>query len=109
MRPTVEQCQRFSIQDLVTGRQQGIPGHHVRLYHGDDGQPRLRVDDQEWPLSADPRPGTSWFLVVGADGKRYRDLLIAPDGSVGTRGELQQRLRLVYQSRRETPKRRRVR
>jgi hypothetical protein len=72
---------------------------------------RIRVADKEWPLTTDTRHlGGLTFYVVGADGKRYQQILMSPDTTViGTRGEIQSQLGILYQSQRERTKRRRIR
>ena len=40
------------------------------------------------PDAPEKRIGTTWVVQSGKDGRRYRHLLMTPDGRVGTRGEI---------------------
>jgi hypothetical protein len=50
----------------------------------------LVISDRSWKLVPTQQKnvkGTQWYVQT-EDGRRYRHLLMTPDGSVGTRGEL---------------------
>jgi hypothetical protein len=88
----IEDCARLEIKRLFqTGRVgPGSSGSWRGQRWRIDG-PFLVMADNRWKLVPTQQknvPGTTWLLQSSKDGKRYRHLLMTPDGRVGTRGEL---------------------
>jgi hypothetical protein len=88
----VEDCARLEIGSLFRSGRVGAGssgswrGQRWRI----DG-PFLVISDNRWKLvSAQQKNvrGTTWLVQSSKDGRRYRHLLMTPDGRVGTRGEL---------------------
>jgi hypothetical protein len=98
---------KVPIQDLATGRAPYPKGWHYK-----SSPPRICANGKEWRLVAIPRYlGGKMILVVGSDGKRYRDLLFCPETQmIGTRGEIMAELdiRSFYPSQHTTTKKRRI-
>jgi hypothetical protein len=62
--------------------------------------PFLVILDKCWRLVPTQQKnvrGTTWLIQSSKDGRRYRHLLMTPDGRIGTRGEL---VGIRYQSQR---------
>jgi hypothetical protein len=88
----VEDCARLEIKNLFRSGRVGAGssgswrGQKWRI----DG-PFLVMSDNRWKLISVQQknvPGTTWLVQSSKDGRRYRHLLMTPDGRVGTRGEL---------------------
>ncbi|SRR6266498_1505131 len=105
-KPTVEQCLKIKIQDLVTGRQYLPDGWSINTN-------RLRVHHLEWLIDNVPANcKTGLYFVRGDDGRRYRDILITPDRThIGTRDQIVHELDIKspYRSQREMPNKRHTR
>jgi hypothetical protein len=101
---------KVSIQDLARGRQPFPKGWSYNK--STDGIPKIIAHGKQWPLVAIPnRSGGKAIVVIGADRKQYRHLLMSPDTLiVGTRGEIQAEfnIRTFYPSQHLTTKQRRV-
>jgi hypothetical protein len=96
-RLVVEDCVRFDVAALFRSRvvrfdgvTEGVwNGLAWRTYLSERGS-FIEISGRRWALVPIRRKnirGAQW-LVQGRDGKRYRHLLVAPEGSVGTRTEL---------------------
>jgi hypothetical protein len=101
-RLTVEDCRRFDIAALFRSRVVRFDGVTEGVWHSlawrtflSDRGSFLEISGRRWSLVPIRRKnvlGVQW-LVLGRDGRRYRHLLVAPDGRVGTRTELGARYR----------------
>jgi hypothetical protein len=89
---TVESCHRLELKRLFRSGRIGAGssgtwrGQKWRI----DG-PFLVMSDSRWKLVPTQQKninGTTWLIQSFRDGRRYRHLLITPDGKVGTRTEL---------------------
>jgi hypothetical protein len=101
-RLVVEDCTRFDIAALFRSRvlrfdgvSEGVRnGIAWRTFLSDRGS-FIEISGRRWSLVPIRRKnvlGVQW-LVQAKDGRRYRHLLVSPDGRVGTRTELGARYR----------------
>jgi hypothetical protein len=88
----IEDCARLEIKNLFrlgrvgAGSSGSWRGQRWRI----DGS-FLVMSDSRWKLVPTRQKnvdGTTWLVQSSKDGRRYRHLLMTPDGRVGTRGEL---------------------
>jgi hypothetical protein len=88
----IEDCARLEIKRLFKSGRVGAGstgtwrGQRWRI----DGS-FLVIRDRSWrlvPAQQKNVEGTSWVVQSLKDGRRYRHLLMTPDGRVGTRGEI---------------------
>jgi len=93
----MEDCARLEIKNLFRSGRMGAGssgswrGQRWRI----DG-PFLVMSDNRWKLVPTQQKnvkGTTWMVQSSKDGRRYRHLLMTPDGRVGTRTELGARYR----------------
>jgi hypothetical protein len=88
----IEDCARLEIGRLFkTGR---VGAGSTGSWRGQrwqiDGS-YLVISDNRWKLVSVQEKnvrGTTWLVQSFKDGRRYRHLLMTPDGRIGTRGEL---------------------
>jgi hypothetical protein len=93
----VEDCLRFDIAALFRSRVVRFDGMTEGVRHGltwrtylSDRGSFIEMSGCRWalvPIERKNVSGVQW-LVLGKGGRRYRHLLVAPDGRVGTRTEL---------------------
>jgi hypothetical protein len=88
----IEDCARLEIGRLFkTGR---VGAGSAGTWRGQRWQiegPFLVMSGNRWKLVPTQQKnvrGTTWLVQSSKDGRRYRHLLMTPDGRVGTRGEL---------------------
>ena len=88
----VEECARLKIGSLFkTGRVGAGSSGTWRGQRWRIERDFLVMQDQRWKLIPTRQKnveGTSWVVESGKDHRRYRHLLMTPEGRVGTRGEL---------------------